>query len=322
MIAPGGDAAAQPDRLALVVVNFASSALLAKGLVHSELHAVVDEIVIVDNPSSDEESSRIRELSDANGWDLVVLPRNEGFGAGINAGVDRAGDLGCTRVLALNPDAAIDADSVRRLLDASRADPRALVGPRVVRSDGSTWFSGAVLDPRDGTTRRALPDELDGDRTWQTGACFVTTLAMWRVVGGFDDDYFMYWEDLDLSWRWREAGGSLILRADATAVHDAGGTQAGAGKSPLYVYFNCRNRLLFARKRLSSRHGRRWWRGSITYAWSVATRGSRRVLARHPLLLWSAVRGTLAGAVGPFAPPYGSALTSPGTTTAAPARRS
>ena len=212
MKASGDDAAAKPDRLALVVVNFASSALLADGLVDSDLHAVVDEVVIVDNPSSDEESSRIRELCSANGWDLVELPRNEGFGAGINAGVDRARDLDCARVLALNPDATIDPDSVRVLLDASRADPDALVGPRIVRSDGTTWFSGAVLDPENGTTRRARPDELDGDRTWQTGACFLATIAMWDVVGGFDDDYFMYWEDIDLSWRWREADGALLLR--------------------------------------------------------------------------------------------------------------
>lgn len=305
-----GAAGAGPDRLALVVVNFASSALLADGLANSDLPAVVDEVVIVDNPSSEEESTSIRELCTAQGWTLVELPRNEGFGAGINAGVDRARHLGCTRVLALNPDAMIDSDSVRILLDTSRADPRALVGPRIVRSDGSAWFAGAVLDPRDGTTRRAHPEELDGDRTWQTGACFLAPIAMWNAVGGFDDDYFMYWEDIDLSWRWRQAGGALVLREDATAVHDAGGTQSGAGKSPLYVYFNCRNRLLFARKRLSSKQGRRWRRGSIAYAWNVATRGSRRVLARHPMLLWSALRGTLAGAFGPLAPPRPGMITS------------
>ena len=309
MNAPGADGGTEPDRLALVVVNFDSSALLADGLADGELRAVVEEVVIVDNPSSDEETTRIRELCGANGWHLVELPCNEGFGAGIDAGVDRAAELGCTRVLALNPDATIDPGSVRVLLDASRADPRALIGPRIVRSDGTSWFSGAVLDPENGTTRRARGAELDGDRTWQTGACFMATIAMWDEVGGFDDDYFMYWEDIDLSWRWRDAGGRMRLLPDATAVHDAGGTQSGGGKSSLYVYFNCRNRLLFARKRLESKYGRRWWPGSIVYAWSVATRGSRRMLAKHPLLLWSALRGTLAGAFGPLAPRHGSALT-------------
>ena len=303
MNAPGGDAGAGTDRLALVVVNFAASGLIAANLADAALRDVVDDVVIVDNPSSPEETERIRELCAANGWDLVELPWNEGFGAGVNAGVARAGDLGCTRVLALNPDASIDPGSIRALLDASRADPEALVGPRIVRGDGTAWFAGAVLDPEHGTTRRAREDELGGDRTWQTGACFLATIAMWEAVGGFDDDYFMYWEDIDLSWRWREAGGALVLVAEATAVHDAGGTQSGAGKSPLYVYFNCRNRLLFARKRLASPRGRRWWRGSVAYAWNVATRGSRRMLARHPFLLWQAFRGTLAGSFGTLSPP-------------------
>lgn len=299
---PHDDPGAEADSIALIVVNFASSALLAANLVDPRLRDVVAHVVVVDNPSSVGETTRIRELCATNGWSLVELQRNAGFGAGINAGVARARELDCTRVLALNPDATIDTDSVLLLLAASRADPRALVGPRVIRSDGTPWFAGAVLDPRTGMTRRAREAELAGDRTWQTGACFLATIEMWDDVGGFDDDYFMYWEDVDLSWRWREAGGRLIVRPDATAVHDAGGTQSGAGKSSLYVYYNCRNRLLFARKRFASKYGRRWWSGSIAYAWNVATRGSRRMLAKHPLLLWSALRGTLAGAFGGFTP--------------------
>lgn len=307
MTSPRDDTGAGPDRLALVVVNFASSSLLATNLADPSLRSVIGSVVVVDNPSTLEERRRVRELSVRNDWTFVGLPRNEGFGAGVNAGVARARELGCTRVLALNPDATIDPDSVEILSAASTADPRALVGPRIVRPDATVWFSGAVLDPRTGTTRRARGAELAGDTTWQTGACFLATIAMWDEVGGFDDDYFMYWEDIDLSWRWREAGGKLILLNDATAVHDAGGTQSGAGKSSLYVYFNCRNRLLFARKRFASRYGRRWWRGSAAYGWSVATRGSRRMLAKHPLLLWSAFRGTLAGAFGGLTPRRASA---------------
>ena len=310
MTDPPDVSGAEADRIAIVVVNFASSSLLEANLVDPLLRAVIGRVVVVDNPSSMEEAHRIRDLCRANEWSLVELPRNAGFGAGVNAGVARARELHCTRVLALNPDATIDADSARVLLAASSADPGALIGPRIVRGDGSTWFSGAVLDPRNGTTRRAHGTELDGDRAWQTGACFMATIAMWDEVGGFDDDYFMYWEDIDLSWRWRNAGGRLSLIPEATVVHDAGGTQSGAGKSSLYVYFNCRNRLLFARKRFASRYGRKWWRGAMAYAWSVATRGSRRMLARHPLLLWSAFRGTLAGAFGPFAPPRTKALAS------------
>ncbi|MBT2517537.1 glycosyltransferase family 2 protein [Streptomyces sp. ISL-90] len=302
MTSPGADSAIEADRLALVVVNFASSSLLAANLVDPGLRSIIGCVVVVDNRSTLEETRRVRELCVANDWILVELPRNEGFGAGVNAGITRAREFGCTRVLALNPDATIDPESVRMLVAASTADPRALIAPRIVRPDATVWFSGAVLDPRTGTTRPAREAELEGDTTWQTGACFLATIAMWDEVGGFDDDYFMYWEDIDLSWRWHEAGGRLVVLEHATAVHDAGGTQSGAGKSPMYVYFNCRNRLLFARKRFASRFGRRWWTASVGYGWNVATRGSRRMLAKHPLLLWSAFRGTLAGAFGGLTP--------------------
>ena len=71
MNAPGGDAGAGTDRLALVVVNFAASGLIATNLADARLRDVVDDVVIVDNPSSPEETRRIRELCAAMGWDLV-----------------------------------------------------------------------------------------------------------------------------------------------------------------------------------------------------------------------------------------------------------
>ena len=243
----------------------------------------------------------------------MELARNEGFGAGINAGVDRARELGCARVLALNPDATIDPDSVRILLDASRSDPRALLGPRIVRSDGTTWFSGAVLDPRERhhapcAPRRARrrPDVADrgllprDDRDVGRGRGVRRRLL--HVLGGPRPVVALA--------RGRRLG-CCSARTRPPCTMRAAPSRA-PGKSSLYVYFNCRNRLLFARKRFSSRHGRLWWRGSVAYAWRVATRGSRRMLARHPLLLWSALRGTLAGAVGPLAPRHGSALMSAG----------
>ena len=65
----------------------------------------------------------------------------------------------------------------------------------------------------------------------------------------------MYWEDLEFSFRCRQLGGELVV-PDLTAVHAVGGTQGASGKSPLYRYYNCRNRLLFARRNLSRRQSR------------------------------------------------------------------
>ncbi len=69
---------------------------------------------------------------------------------------------------------------------------------------------------------------------------------LWDLVGGFDESYFLYWEDVDLSWRIVAAGGRLAVAEDLTAFHAVGATQAGSTKSATYVYYSARNRLRFA----------------------------------------------------------------------------
>ena len=117
-------------------------------------------------------------------------------------------------------------------------------------------------------------------------------------LGGFDDAFFLYWEDVDLSWRCREAGGRICVRNDLSIVHSVGGSQQETGKSPSYVYYNCRNRMVFAAKHLRRRTVLAWLVRSPGYAWRVVQRGGRRALIRRPLSLpWAALRGTAAGSI-------------------------
>ncbi len=109
--------------------------------------------------------------------------------------------------------------------------------------------------------------------------------AAWSAVGGFDEDYFLYWEDIDFSLRVEDAGGRLILVDDVSAVHDEGGTQ-GVGspdkraKSPTYYFYNIRNRMLLADKLMDDRTVRRWAAVSSTAAREILLRGGRRQLLR------------------------------------------
>jgi hypothetical protein len=74
------------------------------------------------------------------------------------------------------------------------------------------------------------------------------------------------------------------------------GTAAGAGKSPLYCYQNCRNRLLFAARHLGARDALRWVVLAPRYAERVVRRGrGRRELLGRPDIVWAAARGTAAG---------------------------
>ncbi|KQQ93920.1 hypothetical protein ASF62_06995 [Leifsonia sp. Leaf325] len=290
----------QPDRAAstaIIVVNYGSSALLSSNLASGDGSTAATEIVIVDNFTSTAEAKTVARLSDDHGWRVVSNDRNVGFGTAVNIGVEHARSLGCTAFIILNPDAIITASVATELLAIVLEHHDVLVAPRIVRMDGRPWFEGATLDTATGYTSTAPGADSASDAGWITGACVAIHEDLWASSGGFDDDYFLYWEDVDLSWRCRTAGGSLSVRADLEVVHDVGGTQAGQGKTPTYVYYNCRNRLLFAAKHLPAGTRRAWRARDVGYAYRIITRGAgRRVLLRKPQLILAAVRGTWAGA--------------------------
>lgn len=298
-----------PDRtgpdVGIVVVNYGSHDLVEGNLSGLPLADLRAEVFVVDNLRSAGDTEAVAEVCARHGWHLHRMDANPGFGTAVNAGAEAAFARGCRTVLVVNPDLAVSADVVAALTAATLADPRAAVAPRIVRPDGSTWFGGAFIS-LDGGRTRSVPGP-PGPRTppWLSGACLAVHRELWREVGGFDGDYFMYWEDVDLGFRLWRAGAHLVVRDDLVAVHDVGGTQhdgPSRAKSSLYYYYNCRNRLLFAGKHLDRRDRRRWLLATPADVRRVVLRGGRRQLATPQRNLWPAVRGAVAGALAVLRP--------------------
>lgn len=284
---------------AVVVVSYASSALLTASL--GPLTDAGFLGIVVDNYSSVAEQDRVGDLAVEHGW-AALWQDNTGFGEAVNSGVALARELGCDRFVVLNPDAELDPDSARLLL-ATADTAGTLAAPRIERPDGSVWFAGALLDLRDGRTRsrsRSPQDEVP----WLTGACLAFTQATWQQVGGFADDYFLYWEDVDLSYRLSQAGGKLVVVAEAHCVHAEGGTQTqggaqrrGQAKSPLYYRYNIANRLVFCARNLDTAAWRRWIMATPQVSWEILLQGGRRQLLASPKPLWAAAVGMATGLV-------------------------
>ncbi|TFD06025.1 MULTISPECIES: glycosyltransferase family 2 protein [unclassified Cryobacterium] len=286
--------------LAVVVVNFGSCALLEENLQPLSRSAPGLAVVVVDNFTDTAEQAKVAELAEREGWQYLLSPTNLGFGGGMNVGVARAQQNGRTHFLLLNPDAAIAADQVARLLEVVCKHPLTLVSPRILRPDGSVWFDGSDLYLDDGRVRATRKrGEFLGARTtpWLSGACLLISDELWRRVGGFSDDYFLYWEDVELSHRVLQAGGAVAVCAEAEATHAQGGTQgtgqhsAGQAKSYSYYYYNVRNRLVYAARNLEGEDRRRWRRHSVVAAWEVISRGGRRQLLTSLRPLLAATRG-------------------------------
>ncbi|MEU4017146.1 glycosyltransferase family 2 protein [Microbacterium sp. NPDC028030] len=290
-------------RLAVVVVNYASAGLLQRNLVvvEREARAVASDVqvIVVDNWSSAKERDAAGAIAAAHGWTLIEPETNSGFGGGVNIGVTRALADGASDVLVINPDAHIDRESLRRLAETTAASRTTLASPVISDSDGRTWFAGIDLLLDDGTMR-ARRKRVSGDpqpfEPWLSGACLWITRELWELVGGFDDDYFLYWEDVDFSRRVVSAGGTLALVEDASAVHDEGGTQrvepeVSRAKSEGYYYYNIRNRMLFAVRHLDDAGVQRWRRSIPRTAREVILRGGRRQLIQSPAPIRAYLRG-------------------------------
>lgn len=289
-----------PAAAAVVVVNYGSSQLLAENLVALTRRAAWLTVVVVDSFSSDAERERVVALADAEGWIAVLPAANPGFGSGMNLGVDRARDAGARRFLLLNPDARIEPEDAAALLAATAGDPMALVAPVVLRPDGTVWSAGADVSLVDGrmTSARRRPQPPERRAVpWLSGACLAVSEQLWRTVGGFAEEYFLYWEDVELSVRVTRAGGSLALLEQVTAVHAEGGTQqqgaasAATAKSEGYYYYNIRNRLLFAARNLAPADVERWDAVAPRVAWEILLQGGRRQFLRPIAPLRAALRG-------------------------------
>lgn len=289
--------------LAVIVVNYGSHELVAENLAASVGPAFPGQVIVVDNFSSAEESKAVADLCEREGWSLLALPENEGFGGANNRAAALAAQRGATELLLLNPDASIGLAGIRALQSQVKADPLLQLAPLVLRPDGSL-FSGEVdlhLHEGEMRSRRRRPDGADPNQihTWVSGACFMMSVQLWETVGGFDEDYFLYWEDVDLSRRVVEAGGTVRADASVTAVHNEGGTHrgkaTGRAKSATYYYYNARNRLVYATKHLGLEDARRWVKLTPRASYRILLQGGRRQFI-HPLrTFWPALRGSLSG---------------------------
>jgi N-acetylglucosaminyl-diphospho-decaprenol L-rhamnosyltransferase len=229
-------------RVSAILVNYNAGPELRRALqsIVDELAGSPWEAVVVDNGSSDGSTAIVDEM--APQARLLRNSENVGFARGMNQGL--AATTG-PRVLIMNPDCHLLPGALEAMTtELDRMPGCALVGPRILHPDGSLQGS-ARGDPdmltglfgRSTLLRRMFPaltvsrrnvvGSVGPDREsltvdWLSGACMLARRDALDSVRGFDERYFLYWEDADLCRRLRARGYHVRYVPNATAVHTVG----------------------------------------------------------------------------------------------------
>ena len=200
------------------------------------------EVVVVDNDPR--EGTRAALALRFPGVRVIENTENVGYARAVNQGIAAtSGEF----ALVMNPDVTLRPGSVRRLTEYLRAHPLAgVAAPRIVNPDGSLEYSVRAfpdhftflfnryslltrLFPANRWTRRYLMSEWDHasvrEVDWASGACLLARRAAIAKVGGMDEAFFMFNEDVDWCRRMHQAGWSVVYVPDAVCVHHIGASR-------------------------------------------------------------------------------------------------
>lgn len=268
-------------RLAALIVGYFSSGEVAP-MVSSLRDSIVDEslsveVHVIDNSGDAAEAQRLREIP---GVDRVLASEdNRGYGGGMNALADQV-EESVEWLLVCNPDIRFDRASIDTMIEvANRHTEAGLVGPLIRDSAGGNYPSarsfpsvrtgvGHVLFsrlwPSNPWTARyhrgggtAAPVERQVD--WLSGACLLVRADTFRGVGGFDEGYFMYFEDVDLAWRLRELGLGARFVPAATITHSGAHSTSKRARVMRVAHHRSASRFM------GKRYGR-WWQSPLRWA--------------------------------------------------------
>jgi N-acetylglucosaminyl-diphospho-decaprenol L-rhamnosyltransferase len=280
-------AAARPE-LSVVVVNYNAGDYLARSVasVFALANGLGVEVLVIDNASRD--GSARAALAAEPRMRLIENVENRGLSAAWNQG---AGETSAPWILFLNPDAELSAGELSAFLKVANERPDvAVVGPLIRNPDGSIYESGRVfptvaqavghafLGPfvQDNRFSRAYRQS-DWDRRserevdWVSGAAMLVRRSAFEEVGRFDEGFWLYGEELDLSTRLRDAGWSVLFSPELEVVHE-GAVSTGRSRRMAILHS-------MSIYRYYAKHRARGWRRVLLpFAW-LALRARAELVA-------------------------------------------
>lgn len=255
--------------LAALIVNYGTAKLTitaVESLLNSDLLGLDMEVHVVDNASPSGDAEMLRKAAAELGWgsrvSLYLEKTNHGFGRGNNLvlRVLENQEKPPKKVFFLNPDACVQPSTVQALSDFLDKHPKAAIaGCRILDPDTKLAVTSAFRFPSllnefvgaiqfgpvsrlFSTAQMPMDAELPTmEVDWVSGAAFIARFESIQNVGFFKDDFFLYYEEVDMMFQIRNAGGEIWHVSETCVEHIAGAATGLGGKQnrrrlPAYWY--------------------------------------------------------------------------------------
>jgi len=257
-------------KVVIITINYNSEKethglLFSLGKIKKEDYHIV--VVVIDNASKNPFNLTASELN--NNVYVIRNEENMGFTGGNNIGIRYALESGADYILLINNDTFVDKDFIIELLKILESNEKiGAVVPKIYFAKGHEfhkdrykneelgkvfWYAGGYMDWANIVSIHRGVDEVDKSQyqkteevDFATGCCVLIKREVLEKVGAFNDKYFLYFEDADLSIRLIKAGYSIKYVPKAIIWH-INASSSGSGSS-LHDYFLTRNRMLFGMK--------------------------------------------------------------------------
>ena len=242
--------AAVPARVCVIIVNWNAGAWLVRCVESLQVQTLQPvQVLLVDNASTDDSLAQL--LAKCSAWAplrILQAGRNVGFAAGNNLALAEC-DSACDYVALLNPDAFAAPDWLERLVEAAHQHPEAAAwgsrqlcdhDPSVLDGTGDCYhLSGTAWRARHG--QRQAPRDLRAREIFAPcAAAALYRRSVLQQLGGFDEHYFCYMEDVDLGFRLRLLGHSARYVPQAVVRH-VGSATSGGQRSAFALFYGHRN---------------------------------------------------------------------------------
>jgi GT2 family glycosyltransferase len=220
-------------KVAVIVVNYNGAAYLERCLLALDRQSVKPhQVVIVDNASNDDSVALIKSFASVT---LIEPGANLGFARGNNVAVAAAAKE-CNWIALLNPDAFADPDWLKALLEASNENPSFdMFGSKLISSDEPTMLDGTGdayhVSGLVWRTGHGVSVSYGANETREMfspcAAAAMYRRSLLERVGGFDEQFFCYVEDVDIGFRMRLYGARCLYVPQSVAHHVGSGTTGG-----------------------------------------------------------------------------------------------